>query len=210
MSGFFLSLEGGEGAGKTTQIAALAERLAGSGRAVVRTREPGGSPAAERLRLILLGAELGVLAPRAEVALHFAARLDHLERTVLPALARGAVVLCDRFADSTAAYQGYGQGHGDPGLLEFIARQTALLPVRPALTILLELPRPVARARVQRRGGALDRYETQDEAFHRRVADGFRRIAAAEPERVVTVDGAAAPDAVAERVWAELRARLPN
>ncbi len=198
----FISFEGGEGAGKSTQARLLAEALAAAGDAVLRTREPGGAPNAEVLRGLLLSRDHD-WSPTAEIYLHFAARAEHIARTIEPALARGEVVISDRFADSTLAYQGYGLG-ADRALIAALCR---LLPVRPDLTILLQASPGVAAQRIAARGRVLDRYEALDAAFHLRVAAGFAAIASAEPERcvVISADGtmrdvhAAVLAAVAER-----------
>ncbi|MBV8911956.1 MAG: dTMP kinase [Acetobacteraceae bacterium] len=201
----FITLEGGEGAGKSTQARLLADRLAAVGRPVLRTREPGGAPGAEALRAMLLGGAIAWSAP-AEAHLHFAARAEHLARTVLPALAAGMVVVCDRFADSTMAYQGYGLG-ADRAL---IAGLTRLLPIRPALTLLLQVSPEVGAARIAARPQRADRYERLDAAFHARVAAGYAALAAAEPERFVTVPADGSVDAAHQSVWAALRGRLPG
>ena len=180
----FITLEGGEGAGKSTQARLLAARLALEGRAALRTREPGGAPGAEALRGMLLGGVIAWSAP-AEAHLHFAARAEHLARTVLPALAAGMVVVSDRFADSTMAYQGYGLGADR----ELIAGLTRLLPIQPGVTVLLQVSPEVGAARIAERPGRADRYEALDAAFHARVAAGYAELAAAEPERFVTVSG---------------------
>ena len=206
-AGRFITLEGGEGAGKTTQSALLAGVLAERGLTVVRTREPGGSPGAEVLRGLLLGGSID-WSPRAETLLHFAARSEHVAKTVAPALAAGQWVVCDRFYDSTMAYQGYGQG-ADRG---FIAEQIRLLGVAPDLTLVLDVPEAVAAERMRRRGGDADRYERLDTAFHARVRQGFREIAAADSSRCVVVDAsgdiAAVPAAVMAAV-ARLEQRSP-
>jgi len=192
----FITLEGGEGAGKSTQARLLADRLAASGRAVLRTREPGGAPGAEVLRDLLLGGSVRWSAA-AEAHLHFAARAEHLEHTILPSLASGMVVVCDRFADSTMA---------DRAL---IAGLTRLLPIQPALTILLTIPPEIGAARIAARPGAPDRYERLDGAFHARVAAGFAALAAAEPARFVRIEGSGVPAAVAAQVWTAVEPRLP-
>lgn len=182
----FITFEGGEGAGKSTQARLLAEALTVVGSTVLCTREPGGAPGAEVLRGLLLSREHD-WSPRAEVYLHFAARAEHLARTIQPALARGTVVISDRFADSTMAYQGYGLG-ADRSLIAALSR---LLPIRPDLTIVLDVSPAVAADRMASRRQALDRYEAMGPAFHARVAQGFAAIAAAEPDRcaVVPADG---------------------
>ena len=201
-AGRFITLEGGEGAGKTTQSALLAGALAERGLTVVRTREPGGSPGAEVLRGLLLGGSID-WSPRAETLLHFAARSEHVAKTVAPALAAGQWVVCDRFYDSTMAYQGYGQG-ADRG---FIAEQIRLLGVAPDLTLVLDVPEAVAAERMRRRGGDADRYERLDTAFHARVRQGFREIAAADSSRCVVVDASGDIAAVHAAVMAAV-ARL--
>lgn len=196
----FITLEGGEGAGKSTQARLLAEALAQAGRAVLLTRETGGAPGAEALREMLLG---GVIrwSAAAEAHLHFAARAEHLACTVLPALAAGMTVVCDRFADSTLAYQGYGQG-ADMALIRGL---TALLPRQPDLTILLHVSPAVAAARMAERGQRLDRYEAMDARFHARVAAGFAAIGAGEPSRCRGVDA----DGTADAVHAAILAMVP-
>ena len=145
MTGLFITLEGGEGAGKSTQARLLAEWLRAQGHDVDLTREPGGTPGAEALRELLLFGGHGLCA-RAEVMAHFAARADHVEQRIAPMLARGGVVICDRFTDSTEAYQGYGLSHGDPAMLGLIATLRGLIPVAPDLTFMLEVPPAVAQA----------------------------------------------------------------
>ncbi len=201
----FITLEGGEGAGKSTQARLLAARVRDAGRDVVLTREPGGAPGAERLRALLLSGEIAWSLP-AETLLHFAARAEHVERTIRPALAARAVVVCDRFADSTMAYQGYGQG-GDRAA---IATLTDLLGLRPDLTLVLDLDVPDSLSRLAARGTAADRYERLGADFFARVRDGFRAIAAADPARCVLIPADAPPDAVAARVWAVVSERLAS
>lgn len=199
----FITLEGGEGAGKSTQARRLAAALDAAGRPALLTREPGGAPGAEIIRSLLLSREYD-WSPPAEIHLHFAARAEHLARTVQPALAVGTMVVCDRFADSTMAYQGYGLG-ADRAL---IAALTRLLPVRPALTLVLQVSPAAAAARMAARGQALDRYEAMDAGFHARVAAAFLAIAAAEPDRCVVVDADGSADEVQASVWAIVSSRL--
>ncbi|AIB11696.1 thymidylate kinase [Azospirillum argentinense] len=184
--GRFITLEGGEGAGKTTQIRLLADALISLGKRVVLTREPGGSPGAEEIRGLLVSGETGRWGPVTEALLHTAARRDHLERTVWPALEAGHWVICDRFFDSTMAYQGYGLGLGRD--LVAALQATALGDFRPDLTLILDLPVEDGLARAVARRGGEDRYERMDVAFHHRLRDGFLDIAAREPERCVVVD----------------------
>lgn len=171
--GRLITLEGGEGAGKSTQARLLADALCDLGFAVLRTREPGGAPGAELLREILLSGRID-WSPEAETMMHVAARMEHVAKTIRPAIEAGMWVVCDRFQDSTLAYQGYGQGV-DRGMIETLG---AMVGVAPDLTIVLDLPREVALTRLRRRGGDDDRYEKLDEDFHRRVNEGFRDIAA--------------------------------
>jgi dTMP kinase len=201
--GRFITLEGGEGAGKTTQAGLLVEALAERGHSVVRTREPGGSAGAELLRGVLLGGAID-WSPRAETLLHFAARAEHVAKMVEPALAAGTWVVCDRFYDSTLAYQGYGQG-ADRG---FIAEQIRLLGVWPDLTLVLDVPEAVAASRVRARGGDADRYERLDGSFHARVRAGFREIAASESGRCVLVDASGGIEAVHTAIMAAVWTRL--
>ncbi|CAO4182412.1 Thymidylate kinase [Methylorubrum aminovorans] len=195
--GVFITFEGGEGAGKSTQIARLAEALRqASGREVVTTREPGGTKRAEELRAALLRGAAKPYGPFAEALMFAAARIDHIEGLIRPALARGAIVLCDRFSDSTRAYQGAAGGL-EPGLIASLERVT-LEGLRPDLTLILDLPPETGLARAQRRGEgtAADRFEAEGLRFHERLRAAFRAIAAAEPERCRLIDADLGPDAV--------------
>lgn len=205
--GRFITLEGGEGAGKSTQVKRLVERLKPiAGADVIATREPGGTPSAEAIRDLLV-ADLGWQWDRfSEVMLHFAARREHLTKIVWPALARGAWVISDRFADSTTAYQGYGLGVD----LELIGECYRLAVGRfaPDLTLILDIPEDQARQRLAERGLADDRYEGFSAAFHDRVREGFRTIAAREPERCVLVDATHPAAQVTDRLVAAIETRL--
>jgi dTMP kinase len=170
---------------------------------VVSTREPGGAPGAEVLRALLLSGEAAWSAP-AEALLHFAARAEHVERTIRPALAAGDWVVCDRFADSTMAYQGYGQG-ADRAM---IATLTELIGLVPDLTVVLDVSEAVADVRRQSRGAAADRYEREDAAFHARVRSGFLAIAAADPARCAVVDANAPVEAVHAAIMRAVTKRL--
>lgn len=205
----FITFEGGEGTGKSTQVARLAERLRAEGFEVVTTREPGGSPHAEALRKTILSGEAKALGPFAEALLFARARQDHVAATIRPALARGAIVLCDRFSDSTRAYQG-ALGAVPTALIEALERW-AVGDTRPDLTLILDLPVATAllRAASRREGAAADRYEGEAHAFHETLRDAFQSIAAREPERCVLVDASGAVDAVAARVVAAVLPRLP-
>lgn len=199
----FITLEGGEGAGKTTQARLLAQALIRRGLPVLQTREPGGAPGAELLRDILLKGVIDWSAP-AEAMLHFAARAEHVERTIRPALAAGMWVVCDRFADSTMAYQGYGQGADR----EMIIALTQLIGLRPDLTIVLDIPLETAGARLRGRAGTPDRYDRLGQEFHARVAQGFRRITATEPERCVLIDASGHETAVHAAIMRVIDQRL--
>ena len=202
--GRFITLEGGEGGGKSTQARRLAEALAARGLSVLLTREPGGSPGSEVLRTLLLGGSIP-WSPPAEVLLHFAHRAEHVEKTIRPALAAGTWVICDRFYDSTAVYQGDGQGADR----QQIAALIALLDFRPDLTLILDVPVETTVARLATRGGGADRYESLGEPFFARVRAGFLAIAEREPDRCVVVDGRPAPDAVTASLLAAIEDRLP-
>ena len=200
----FITLEGGEGVGKSTQATLLAERLAVEGYPVLRTREPGGSPGAEALRELLLH-RAGGWAPLTETLLHFAARAEHVAFTLRPALAAGIVAVCDRFTDSTIAYQGYGQGADQAS----IGQLAGLIGLRPDLTLILCVSREDAKGRLAGRAAPRDRYEALNEAFHDRVAQGYRRIAATEPGRCVEIAAGGDVEQVAALVWDAVRIRLP-
>jgi dTMP kinase len=203
--GKFLTLEGGEGTGKSTQALRLVDRLRARGLEVVATREPGGTPGAEALRALLVQGGADRWSPTAEVLLMYAARADHLERVIRPALERGAWVVSDRFADSSRAYQGAGGG-ADPELIERIDRAVVGLD-QPDLTLVFDLPVETGLERAQARGGDA-RFEAKGVTFHQRLRDSFLELAAMRPERCVLIDAAADLDAVTERVWREVEFRL--
>jgi dTMP kinase len=205
-TGKFITLEGGEGSGKSTQVAALAAALREEGREVVETREPGGSPGAEAIRELLVHGASDRWDAVSETLLHFAARRDHLRATVWPALERGAWVISDRFADSTMAYQGYGQGL-EPATIEEIYRLT-IGEFRPDLTFILDLPAETGLERAAAREGGGERYEGMGLAFHERLREGFLAIAKAEPERCLVVDAAADAQTVTTRLLDALNSRL--
>jgi dTMP kinase len=204
--GRFISFEGGEGAGKSTQVRRLATRLGDAGVAVRLTREPGGSPGAEQIRALLVQGEAGRWDAETEALLLNAARRDHVRTMIAPALATGDWVLCDRFSDSTRAYQGYGRGvplAGLDGLDRFAVGQ-----LRPDLTLLLDIAVEIGLERALQRAGGETRFETMDIAFHRRLRDGFLAMAAAEPERIAVIDAGGDEDTVAARIAAAVAARL--
>lgn len=213
MSGFFITFEGSEGGGKTTQVALLAEALRARGHDVVETREPGGTPTGRTLRQLLLRPSTGqptdTLAPRAELLLMLADRAQHIHEVILPGLHAGRIVVCDRYADSTTAYQGYGRGFE----LAEIARLNAFVcdACQPQLTFVLDLPVAVGMQRAHERRGtaAVDHFEAASVSFHERVREGFLAIARAEPERVCLIDAAQDIEAVHTAVLAGVRTHLP-
>lgn len=206
--GLFITLEGGEGVGKSTQLKLLQAALLSAGVDIVTTREPGGSPGAEELRQVLLFGK-HPLSLRAEILTHFAARYDHVDQVITPALEAGKVVVCDRFTDSTLAYQGYGRAEGNPDVLRLISRLQEQLGRDPDMTFLLEAPRDVARLRLAARGAPVDRYELSDEGFHARVLAGFQEIARQDTGRVrrISTDGLS-PEAVNAMIVKDIRTRL--
>lgn len=205
-SGRFITLEGGEGAGKSTQVRRLADALRARGHTVTTTREPGGSEGAEAIRALLVSGATDRWEPLTEALLHAAARRDHLVRTVWPALERGEWVISDRFADSSIAYQGYGQGLGP----ELVGRIQAMALDRfaPDLTLVLDVPPEVGLARAGGRGGAEDRYERMDGDFHARVRAGFLALAAEAPARYAVIDATQGAEQVEAALLAAVTARL--
>jgi len=204
--GKFISFEGGEGSGKSTQTQRFAERLRATGLTVVQTREPGGTEGADAIRQLLVTGAADRWDPVSEVLLHYAARRDHVERVIKPALARGEWVVSDRFADSTMAYQGYGYELG-AALIDTIHRAT-LGVFQTDMTFIMDFDPAAGLARARDRDPDPSRYERFDLAFHRRLHDGFRTIAASNPERCVIVDANGAPDEVETMVWAVASERL--
>ena len=205
-AGRFITLEGGEGAGKSTQIARLKGWLEGRGHRVTATREPGGSPGAEMIRKLLVEGPVERWDGTTEALLHFAARREHLRSTVWPALKRGEWVVSDRFADSTLAYQGYGHGV-DAKIFEQLY-QVAAGSFRPDLTIILDLPIEVGLKRAAERRGSETLYESLPREFHARVRAGFLEIAAREPKRCVVIDATGTVDAIAGAIADAVRDRL--
>jgi dTMP kinase len=226
--GRFISLEGGEGAGKSTQCRLLAQALTEAGISVVATREPGGSPGAEAIRSLLVEGDTSRWDGVTELLLHYAARRDHLSHTILPALARGAWVITDRFADSTMAYQGYGFAIGRETVEQ--VHRVAVGDVRPDLTLVLDLPVADGLRRAGKRDGdagaraaarqssedggrttpaaGANRYERMPEDFHERLRRGFLDIAAREPARCVVIDAGRPAADVARAIRAAVAARL--
>ncbi len=203
--GLFITFEGGEGTGKSTQARLLAAHLGGLGRDVVTTREPGGSPFAERVRELILDPAPPPHSALAEALLFYAARADHLDRVILPALARGAFVICDRFSDSTEVYQCFA---GGLTTARFAAIEGAGVGAsKPDLTLVLDLDPEVGLARARERG-ALSTYDARDIEFHRRLREGFLGIAAREAGRCVVIDASEPVDAIGGKVRAAVAERL--
>ena len=201
--GKFISFEGGEGSGKSTQIKKLAERLAAAKLRAIVTREPGGSPGAEIIRHLVLSGMGKLLGPEAETLLFAAARDDHVRTVIQPALSQGTWVLCDRFSDSTRAYQGR-LGQVSQGVLNAMQR------VKPDLTIILDIPveAGLKRAAARRGSGVPDRFEAEDIQFHQDLRDAYKQIAAEDPQRCVLIDANADADTVAAHVWSAVRDHL--
>jgi dTMP kinase len=204
--GKFITFEGGEGAGKTTQVKRLAERLRVLGHEVVETREPGGSPGAEAMRHLLLAGVAKPLGADAEAMLFAAARDDHVTSVIRPALAGGAWVICDRFLDSTRVYQGV-LGGVEERLVRALERVT-VGSTMPDLTFVLDVPAEVGLARAGKRGQGTDRFECEDAAYHERLRQAFRQIAENEPQRCILIDGTVNADVLAVRIWMTVADRL--
>ncbi|MEN9231552.1 MAG: dTMP kinase [Thermostichus sp. DG02_5_bins_236] len=214
----FITLEGGEGAGKTTQQALLAERLQQEGYPCLCTREPGGTALGKKLRALLLHGD--PISPLAELLLYAADRAEHVQTRIRPALAAGQVVVCDRFTDSTLAYQGYGRGLD----LELVRQlnQLATGNLQPHLTLWLDLPPQLGLVRARSRQTAPvsgteslqssqgDRMEQAQLPFHLQLYQGFQELAATEPQRIARIDAQGSPEEVAERIWSVVKSRLPQ
>jgi len=196
----FITFEGGEGTGKSTQVKLLAGRLRAEGKQVVTTREPGGTPEAEALRALLVSGDIGRWSAEAEALLNYAARDSHLANVIRPALADGKTVICDRFMDSTRAYQGYAGG-GSMLLIDELER-SIVGTTRPTLTLVFDLDPRLGLGRAKLRGGAVeDRYERKGLAFHQRLRNGFLAIAKSEPRRCTLIDASRSIEDVAHQVW---------
>jgi dTMP kinase len=208
MAGRFITLEGGEGAGKSTQIRHLADRLAQAGIEVVTTREPGGTPTAESIRRLLLGGFANELGPEGEAMLFAAARADHVENKIRPALESGQWVLCDRFTDSTNVYQ--GMTGGVPVELLRALERVSVGTTRPDLTLILDVPVDVGMARAAARiaGGSADRFESEDLSVQEARRQAYLDIARREPERCVVIDAMESESAMADAVWSTVKVRL--
>jgi dTMP kinase len=208
MRGKFVTFEGGEGTGKSTQASLLALRLATRNLTAHLTREPGGSPGAEIMRHVLLSGAAKPLGPDAEALLFAAARDDHVRQTILPALNAGKWVICDRFADSTRVYQGV-VGAADERVIKALER-VSIGDLRPDLTLVLDVPVEIGmrRATGRRRGEEADRFEAEDVEFHRRLRQAYLALAENEKERCVVIDARAPKKVVASRIWDTVSARL--
>jgi dTMP kinase len=208
MRGKFITFEGGEGTGKSTQAAMLAQRLESLGIPVQRTREPGGSPGAEIIRHVLLSGAAKPLGTDVEAMLFAAARDDHVQCTIRPALENGKWVICDRFADSTRVYQGI-LGKVDQRIIKVLER-VSIGDVAPDLTVILDVPVALGIERARERRGAAepDRFEAESAEFHQQLRDGFLSIAAKEPDRCVVIDASSAKEDVTNAIWGTVQSRL--
>jgi dTMP kinase len=208
MRGRFISFEGGEGAGKSTQVKAVVARLRQSGLEVVQTREPGGSPGAEALRDLLVRGDAGRWSPLSEVLMMYAARADHLEKIIRPALARGAWVVTDRFADSSRAYQGGGGGVA-PAFVEAIDA-AVVADTQPDLVIVMDMPVEAGLKRAESRGDQENRFESKGIAFHQRLRQAFLDRAARVPEHYVVIDADRTIETIAEDIWHRVSNAFPD
>ena len=208
MRGHFITFEGGEGSGKSTHAATLAQKLKSLGIDIVLTREPGGSTGAEIIRHIILSGIAKPLGAETETILFAAARHDHVLNTILPALKAGQWVICDRFIDSTRVYQGV-LGHVDPRLILGLERVT-VGPARPDLTFILDVPAKIGLARATARRGkdVADRFEAESIEYHEKLRQAYRTLAEKEPKRCIVIDGRAPRDIVAERIWAAVEKKF--
>jgi dTMP kinase len=211
--GYFITFEGVEGCGKTTQIKLLSEFLSGRGMSTVLTREPGGCPIADKIRAILLDADNRALSPMAELMLYAAARAQHVTEVISPALNDGKIVLCDRFCDATVAYQSFGRGI-DRGVIDTLNFH-ALNGVSPDLTVLVDCDPAIGLERARRRidassGPREERFELEAIAFHQRVHAGYQQLAAADPERFLIINGSDSIDTIFASISAQVFARIPE
>lgn len=205
--GFFLAFEGPDGSGKTTQIKALAQTLTQAGYSVLATREPGGTEIGEKLRSLVLEQGQGEVDPHTEALIFAASRAAHAHQKIRPALQAGSIVLCDRYIDSSAAYQGAGRGLGVQAIQDLSRWATSNL--LPDLTILLDLPLELGRQRVDSRG-AKDRIESAGEDFRRSLQATYLQLAQADPSRYALIDASGSPQQVADQIWQALQSRLPE
>ncbi|MDC7674859.1 dTMP kinase [Asticcacaulis machinosus] len=208
MRGKFITFEGGEGAGKSTQVKILVKRLRDQGLEVVQTREPGGSPGAEALRDLLVKGDATRWSPVSEALMMYASRADHLEKVIRPALDRGAWVVCDRFADSTRAYQGAGGGIS-PEFIEQIDK-AVVGDSQPDLVLIMDMPVEAGLARAKGRGGDEDRFEAKGLAFHERLRQGFLKRAAMAPERYKIIDADQSIELISSDIWSIASTHFPE
>jgi dTMP kinase len=201
--GLFITFEGPDGSGKSTQARMLAERLRGEGRPVLETVEPGGTPIGQQIRRILLDPTNKELTPVAELLLMFAARAQNVEQWILPALHQGQIVISDRFTDSSIAYQGSGRGLGWEAVLE--VDRIACHGLIPDISLCIDIDPETGLARAQARGGTETRLEEQDIEFHHKVREAYHELARSQPLRFRLIDGRGTPDAIAAEVWEEVR-----
>ncbi|MCC3377019.1 dTMP kinase [Cohnella sp. REN36] len=207
--GKFITIEGGEGAGKTTLIEQLVRRCEQLGQEVVATREPGGIPIAEAIRAVILNRDHTAMDARTEALLYAAARRQHLAEKVLPAIARGAIVLCDRFVDSSLAYQGHARGLGFDEVWDI--NRFAIEDCMPDLTLYLDIEPEAGLSRIHADAGReVNRLDLEGLSFHRRVREGFRLAAERFPDRIVTLDASESPERIADAAWARLETRLSH
>jgi dTMP kinase len=204
--GVFITFEGPDGSGKSTQARLLAERLRGEGRPVLESVEPGGTPIGQQIRRILLDPANKELTATAELLLMFAARAQNVEQWILPALAEGKIVISDRFTDSSIAYQGAGRGLGWERVLEL--DRIACHGLVPDLTICVDIDSETGLARALSRGGVETRLEEQAIEFHRRARDAYHELARREPQRFRLIDGRGAPEEIAAKVWGQVAGLL--
>ena len=211
--GLFITLEGIEGSGKTTQVPGLTARLSAMGYDCLVTREPGGCKLAEKIRAILLDPANAGLVPMAELLLYLADRAQHVQEVIRPALNAGRIVVCDRYADATVAYQGYARGLGPLEVADLNQHATGGL--EPDLTLLLDLPAQVGLQRAKRRVDSLekgqpteDRFEQEELVFHQKVREGYLDLARSHPDRIVVIDAEGSPDEIASRIHAVIEERI--
>ncbi len=206
--GRFIAFEGGEGAGKSTQVKALVARLRDLGLEVVQTREPGGAPGAESLRNLLVQGDAGRWSPLSELLMMYAARSDHLEKIIRPALERGAWVVCDRFADSSRAYQGAGGGVA-PAFIEQVDA-AVVADTQPDLVLVMDMPVDAGLHRAGARGDHENRFESKGLAFHERLRQGFLKRAASVPERYRVLDADQPIEPLAAEIWTTVQTAFPE
>lgn len=211
--GYFITFEGVEGCGKTTQIRLLAERLAAHGFSTTLTREPGGCAIADKIRAILLDADNSDMSPLAELMLYAAARAQHVSNVIAPALNAGNIVLCDRFCDATIAYQSFGRGI-DRGVIDTLNGH-ACQGVVPDLTVLIDCDPAVGLARARLRieasnGPREERFELEELAFHQRVREGYQRLAMEQAQRFITIEGSDSMEDIATMIAVQVLARIPE